>query len=100
DFIDTGKPDGTTVCTCLVFGNERIVCANAGDSRAIVVKRDGTAHPMSFDHKPGDAAETKRITDLGGTVVYWGRWRVESVLAVSRAVGDAQLMPYITAEPD
>ncbi|GMH46565.1 hypothetical protein TrVE_jg11295 [Triparma verrucosa] len=100
DFIDTGKPDGTTVCTCLVFGNERIVCANAGDSRAIVVKRDGTAYPMSKDHKPGDADETKRITDLGGTVVYWGRWRVESVLAVSRAVGDAQLMPYITALPD
>ena len=33
-------------------------------------------------------------------MVYWGRWRVESVLAVSRAVGDAQLMPYITADPD
>ena len=84
----------------MVVGNERIVCANAGDSRAIVVKRDGTAYPMSKDHKPGDADETKRITDLGGTVVYWGRWRVESVLAVSRAVGDAQLMPYITALPD
>ena len=44
--------------------------------------------------------ETKRITDLGGQVVYWGRWRVQSVLAVSRSIGDAALMPYITAEPD
>ena len=100
DFIATGKPDGTTVCTCIVVGGEKIYCANTGDSRAIVVKRGGGTFAMSKDHKPGDPDETKRITDLGGTVVYWGRWRVESVLAVSRAVGDSSLMPYITAEPD
>jgi len=100
DFIATGKPDGATSCVCVVVGNEKIICANAGDSRAIIVKRDGSTVAMSVDHKPGLPSETKRITDLGGRVVYWGRWRVESVLAVSRAIGDAALMPYITAEPD
>lgn len=44
--------------------------------------------------------ETKRINDLGGRVIHWGRWRVEGVLAVSRAIGDARLKPYVTAEPD
>jgi len=91
DFIASGKPDGTTVCTCIVVGGKKVYCANTGDSRAIVVRRNGSVVEMSKDHKPGDPDETKRITDLGGTVVYWGRWRVESVLAVSRAVGDAQV---------
>ena len=102
DFIATGKPDGTTVCVSIVFGHTKVVCANAGDSRSIVVKRGNSPRVvgMSRDHKPGLPDETKRITDLGGTVVYWGRWRVESVLAVSRAVGDAALMPYITAQPE
>jgi serine/threonine protein phosphatase PrpC len=44
--------------------------------------------------------ETRRISELGGRVVYWGRWRVEGLLAVSRSVGDASLKPYITAEPE
>jgi serine/threonine protein phosphatase PrpC len=44
--------------------------------------------------------ETRRISDLGGRVIYWGRWRVEGLLAVSRAIGDASLKPYITAEPE
>ena len=46
DFISTGLPDGTTVCTCLVFGSRKIYCANAGDSRAIIVKRSGRSYPM------------------------------------------------------
>jgi serine/threonine protein phosphatase PrpC len=100
DFINTGKPDGSTVNVCIFVGNRRVYCANAGDSRSVLVKKGGGVVALSKDHKPGDADETKRITDLGGTVVYWGRWRVQSVLAVSRSVGDAQLMPYITAEPN
>jgi protein phosphatase 1L len=44
--------------------------------------------------------EVKRITDLGGRVIFWGRWRVEGVLAVSRGIGDAKLKPYVTSEPE
>jgi len=36
----------------------------------------------------------------GGRVLHWGRWRVEGILAVSRAIGDIALQPYVTAEPE
>eukprot|EP00542_Grammatophora_oceanica_P021418 CAMPEP_0194046474 /NCGR_PEP_ID=MMETSP0009_2-20130614/21141_1 /TAXON_ID=210454 /ORGANISM="Grammatophora oceanica, Strain CCMP 410" /LENGTH=508 /DNA_ID=CAMNT_0038691777 /DNA_START=385 /DNA_END=1911 /DNA_ORIENTATION=+ len=100
DFINTGNPDGTTACCVSLVGGRRIVCANAGDSRAIVVRKDGSVVRLSRDHKPGMPDETKRITELGGRVIYWGRWRVEGLLAVSRAIGDASLKPYITSEPE
>ena len=77
DFIRTGKDDGTTACVCVVVGNKRVVCANAGDSRAIVVKSDGSFVQLSRDHKPGSPAENKRIKDLGGRIIFHGSWRVE-----------------------
>jgi serine/threonine protein phosphatase PrpC len=100
DFVGTGYPDGSTACAVSMVGGRRIVCANAGDSRAIVVRKDGSVVRLSRDHKPGMPDETRRISELGGRVVYWGRWRVEGLLAVSRSVGDASLKPYITAEPE
>lgn len=100
DFVATGHPDGSTACAATLVGGRRIVCSNAGDSRAIVVRRDGTVVRLSRDHKPGMPDETRRISELGGRVIYWGRWRVEGLLAVSRSVGDASLKPYVTAEPE
>jgi len=100
DFVATGHPDGSTACATTLVGGRRIVCSNAGDSRAIVVRRDGTVVRLSRDHKPGMPDETRRISELGGRVIYWGRWRVEGLLAVSRSVGDASLKPYVTAEPE
>lgn len=75
--------DGTTAVVAAIHG-QRIYVANAGDSRCIVVQRGGRAKPMSIDHKPNREDEEKRIVQLGGKVVHWGRWRVQGVLAVSR----------------
>lgn len=99
DVVRSGYFDGTTACAVTIVGN-KVICCNAGDSRAIIVKRDGTAIDLSQDHKPDRNDETKRINALGGRVIHWGRWRVEGVLAVSRSIGDAKLKPYVTAEPD
>jgi protein phosphatase 1L len=100
DFVATGHPDGSTACTATLVGGRRIVCANAGDSRAIVVRRDGSVVRLSRDHKPGMPDETRRISELGGRVIYWGRWRVEGLLAVSRSIGDASLKPYVCSDPE
>jgi serine/threonine protein phosphatase PrpC len=99
DFVSSGLLDGTTACAVTIFG-KRIMCCNSGDSRAIIVKKDGSVVALSIDHKPDRDDETKRINDLGGRVIHWGRWRVEGVLAVSRSIGDAKLKPYVTAEPE
>ena len=43
---------------------DQLLVANAGDSRC-VVSENGKAVPMSFDHKPTDAAEHSRIIKVG-----------------------------------
>ena len=55
---------------------------------------------MSVDHKPNREDEFLRISKLGGKVIHWGRWRVQGVLAVSRAIGDVPLQPFVTCEPE
>ena len=93
------REDGTTAI-CLMVRGDRLTVANVGDSRAILVKRNGEVVPLSRDHKPNCADEQARISSRGGRVVHWGVWRVEGVLAVSRAIGDRLLKEYVIAEPE
>ncbi|KAM6049240.1 protein phosphatase 1E isoform 2-T4 [Chlamydotis macqueenii] len=44
--------------------------------------------------------EKKRIEALGGCVVWFGAWRVNGSLSVSRAIGDAEHKPYICGDAD
>jgi protein phosphatase 1L len=96
---ENNMTDGTTAVVATVHGG-KLVVANAGDSRCILIKKGGKVVPMSDDHKPSRDDEVARIRDLGGKVLYWGRWRVQGVLAVSRAIGDVNLKPYVTSEPE
>jgi serine/threonine protein phosphatase PrpC len=61
-----------------------ILCANTGDSRSIL-QRHGKVIPLSFDHKPNNVVERRRIQSANG---YVKRKRVDGDLAVSRAFGD------------
>eukprot|EP00294_Goniomonas_avonlea_P010904 CAMPEP_0114555006 /NCGR_PEP_ID=MMETSP0114-20121206/8517_1 /TAXON_ID=31324 /ORGANISM="Goniomonas sp, Strain m" /LENGTH=399 /DNA_ID=CAMNT_0001740099 /DNA_START=1 /DNA_END=1200 /DNA_ORIENTATION=- len=65
----------------------RVHCFNIGDSRSIIVRRDGTLVEMSQDHKPDNSEERSRILAAGGTV---SANRVDGNLALSRAMGDWQ----------
>lgn len=91
--------DGTTAVVACIH-NSKIYVANAGDSRGIIVQKGGRFRRMSIDHKPDREDEEQRIKKLGGKIVHWGRWRVEGILAVSRAIGDVSLQPYVTCEPE
>jgi len=85
-------------CTavCVVMSSRHIVCANAGDSRAVLC-RQAKAVPLSFDHKPTDEKERRRIINAGGYVkeICHGEGhqrrvihRVNGNLNLSRSIGD------------
>lgn len=76
----------------MLLGDEDILCANAGDSRAVLC-RDGRALELSHDHKPNLPSERARIVAAGGSVTQQkaeGRivHRVNGALSLSRAIGD------------
>ena len=69
--------------------------ANVGDAR-IVLCRNGKALRLSYDHKGSDENEGRRITNAGGLIL---NNRVNGVLAVTRALGDAYMKELITGHP-
>ncbi|KAK9061155.1 hypothetical protein SSX86_018335 [Deinandra increscens subsp. villosa] len=89
---------GSTAVVAVV-APDKIVVSNCGDSRAVLC-RNGVAIPLSTDHKPDRPDELKRIEDAGGRVIYWDGARVLGVLAMSRAIGDNYLKPYVIPEPE
>jgi len=127
EFLQTAKmhkwSDGTTAVAALVFGqksrNERrflepakfsceslkrktgahLYVANTGDSRCILVT-GGRALPLSEDQKPNRRDERSRIEAKGGRVLHSGAWRVEGILAVSRAIGDLYLKAWVIPDPE
>ena len=78
--------DGTTM-TLVMRNKEKhsLTCFNIGDSRALVVRKDGSVFPLTYDHKPDERSEMEKIRDLGGFVV---EGRTSGVLAMSRSLGD------------
>lgn len=89
---------GSTAVVAVVTP-DKIVVSNCGDSRAVLC-RNGVAIPLSVDHKPDRPDELNRIQEAGGRVIFWDGPRVLGVLAMSRAIGDNYLKPYVIPEPE
>ncbi len=94
-----GYDDGSTVVAALIVKGV-VHIANIGDSRALICGKTGRCTPLTSDHKPNREDEKRRIEALGGRIVYHGTWRVEGILALTRAIGDQRLKRFITAEPE
>ncbi|XP_065355590.1 protein phosphatase 1L isoform X2 [Calliphora vicina] len=92
---------GTTALIAIIQGS-RLIVANVGDSRGVMCNSRGIAIPLSFDHKPQQVRERKRIHDAGGFIAFRGVWRVAGILATSRALGDYPLKDknLVIANPD
>ncbi|KAL8241514.1 hypothetical protein R6Q59_014868 [Mikania micrantha] len=99
-FIQKDYHPGCTAITALVVQN-RLYVANAGDCRAILC-RAGCPYPLSKDHVASCLEERERVTGLGGQVKWQvDTWRVgPAALQVTRSIGDDDLKPWVTAEPD
>lgn len=69
--------------------------ANVGDAR-IVLCRNGRALRLSYDHKGSDENEGRRVANAGGLIL---NNRVNGVLAVTRALGDAYMKELVTGHP-
>ena len=65
---------------------KKLITANMGDSRAIIVRKDGTSRELTKDHKPFFRGEFERIHKEYGKISKDNR--VDGILAVSRALGD------------
>uniref|UniRef100_A0A8C4NH57 Protein phosphatase 1E n=1 Tax=Eptatretus burgeri TaxID=7764 RepID=A0A8C4NH57_EPTBU len=89
---------GSTGVVTLMRGKTLHV-AWLGDSQVTLV-RCGNAVELMMPHKPDREDEKKRIEALGGCVIWFGAWRVNGTLSVSRAIGDAEHKPYISGEAD
>lgn len=89
---------GSTAVVALL-GTKKIWIANCGDSRAVLCQA-GKAVQLTEDHKPERKDETERVEKAGGHVLYWNGHRVMGILAMSRAIGDHGLRPYIIPEPE
>eukprot|EP01103_Thecamoeba_quadrilineata_P019494 TRINITY_DN7918_c0_g1_i1.p1 TRINITY_DN7918_c0_g1~~TRINITY_DN7918_c0_g1_i1.p1 ORF type:complete len:355 (+),score=63.01 TRINITY_DN7918_c0_g1_i1:21-1085(+) len=87
-----GYNSGCTSVVAAVKDGEFVLVANAGDSRAILV-RDNEGAPdseaefveLSWDHKPHLQSERKRILAAGGIIE---NGRVNRDLNLTRAIGD------------
>ena len=83
--IPSVEEDAGTTAVAVLITPKLIVCANAGDSRAVYSRSSNRVRPLSYDHKPTDDDEERRIRAAGG---YVSAGRVEGDLAVSRGLGD------------
>ena len=90
---------GTTCVMTFQIG-KKLITANVGDSRGIIIKGD-KAIPLSIDQKPNDENEMKRIIKNGGEVSQyeedgiksgpyrvWKKGEMYPGIAMSRSIGD------------
>ncbi len=98
-FKATGADSGTTA-TVAVMLDGNLWTANVGDSRTILQNSDKKIFQLSEDAKPDDYKYQKGIRKRGGVVFSDGHVpRINGILAVGRAVGDAGVGPGVSARP-
>ncbi len=81
---------GVCVCLCCCRGSLLIIC------RASLPYDMG----VGCGHEPDAPDVQARVEAAGGQILFWNGVRVMGVLAVSRAIGDHCLRPFVIAEPE
>lgn len=94
-----------TTCVMVYQIDNKLICSNIGDSRAILITCDTSnnyySEPLSYDHKPENKSERERIEsrggvlapcndeiDIGGPIRVWVKGEKYPGIAISRTLGD------------
>ena len=95
-----------TTCTSIIISQNKVICANVGDSRAILARYENGIYnsiSLSRDHKPTETDEMKRILLEGGRIKQFYDPKIKEYigperiwlknseipgLAMSRSIGD------------
>lgn len=93
-----GLRSGTTGVTAVV-NSDCLHVTWLGDSQAVLM-RNGQAVSIMEPHSPEREDEKRRIEEMGGCVVWFGAWRVNGSLSVSRSIGDPEYKPYVSSDAD
>jgi serine/threonine protein phosphatase PrpC len=67
--VESGQDQSGSTSVMTLLSKEHIVCANTGDSRAVLC-RNGEAVALSHDHKPYNPEEKERIEAAGSHVKF------------------------------
>lgn len=72
-----------------------LYCANIGDTRGLLISKGGATR-ITYEHKPSDDFENKRIKANGG-VIFGGR--LFGQFSLTRAFGNFALKKWVISEP-
>ena len=104
---EAGGPLQTTGTTALVtvVTHDSIWIANAGDSLALVLLKNGECHMITPEHKVSAPHESQRIREEGGVITYdvpgnLSTARIYGTLNVSRGIGDFFMKKHFIPNPD
>jgi serine/threonine protein phosphatase PrpC len=84
-----------TTAAIVVIADGQIYTANVGDARIVLIDK-GRAKRLSVDHRATVASEKRAVISRGGQIF---QGRVNGILMLSRAIGDAEVANVITCEP-
>lgn len=92
--------DCGTTATCIFINDDTITVGNCGDAKVILSRSNGDIIELVDIHNASREEEKLRVQEAGGAVVWYGTWRVNGVLAVSRSIGDRAHCDVVIAEPE
>lgn len=98
--MESRKQQGGSTALCALIREQKLYVANAGDSKAIIIKREGVMD-LTKEHRATNQEEKLRIEKMGGfIIVHKSRYLVQGSLQITRSFGDQKYKKYISCEPD
>ena len=88
---------GNTASVVIINNNKEIYCANVGDSKCVLIKKNKTIITLTTEHTCSNVNEVNRVRNSKG-IVFQGR--VFGKLILTRSIGDKEMKNYgIIATP-